>query len=262
MFPMSVVAGAMLFASASAALSCEAPDNVSRVRGGSECLVIKTFGRRTDAPPRLVVFIHGDGSSGGASDYLSRAAEKIAQAGVIGVVLIRPGYFDSEKNASTGTSYRNDGDGYPPHIVDSVAAAIQALKAHHGAHRTVLVGHSGGAAISGVILGRYPDIAAAAVLAACPCNIDDWRRRGGKRAWTRSQSPHAFVSAITPGTKVIALTGGADDNTFPVLAKNYIDALKGRGLDGEYIEVAGIDHNRITRTNEFEDAVQRLIAGP
>ena len=257
-----LLAGLALAVSTPDAWACETPDNVTRVRGGKECLVIKTFGQRTEKAPVLAVFIHGDGSSGGASDYLSRSAEKVAQNGVIGVVLIRPGYYDSEKNTSTGTSYRNEGDGYLPQIVDSVAAAVQELKTHHGAARTVLIGHSGGAAISAVMLGRYPGIAEAAVLAACPCHIDEWRGRGGRRPWHRSQSPHSFVSGIASGTKVIAITGGADDNTFPSLAKNYIGALTKRGLEGDFIEVSGIDHNRVTRTAEFEEAIQRLIAAP
>ena len=239
---------------------CEAPDNLERVTGDGECLVIQTFGA---APGNraLVVFIHGDGSKGGPSDYLAQTADRISGNGVTGVVLIRPGYHDSDGRKSTGRSYRKEGDGYRQHIVASVADAVQRLKAHHGAERVVLAGHSGGAAISGVILGKYPGLAAAAVLAACPCDIARWRSMRGRRAWNRSLSPHSFAEAVPAGTAVVALTGSKDRNTRPVLGRDYAAALAARGLAAEFMEVPDVGHKAVTRTRAFREAVIRLSAG-
>ena len=104
--------------------------------------MIHTFGA---APGNrtLVVFIHGDGTKGGPSDYLDKSAEKVAGGGVTAVALIRPGYYDSHDATSTGTSYRHAGDGYRDEIVAAVAAAIDEVKDHHRARRVVLAGRPG-----------------------------------------------------------------------------------------------------------------------
>ena len=153
--------------------SCAA-DNLTRVWANGECLVTQTYGSPTKQN-KLIVFIHGDGTSGGPSEYLYSKAQRYGSEGVISVGLIRPGYFDSAGRYSTGYSKRFAGDGYGSSIIDAVAAAVQALKNFYNAEHVVLVGHSGGSAISGVILGKYPSLAAGAVLVACPCNVPKWR---------------------------------------------------------------------------------------
>ncbi len=62
---------------------------------GSGCLVIETTGvASTD--PTLIVFIHGDGSRGGASDYMFKYARTYGAENIISIGLIRPGYFVSD----------------------------------------------------------------------------------------------------------------------------------------------------------------------
>jgi pimeloyl-ACP methyl ester carboxylesterase len=236
-----------------------AADNLTRVRGADECLVIKTFGERAQETT-LLVFIHGDGSGGGASDYLYKFAPRYAAKGTVVVGLIRPGYFDSNDNKSTGTSYRSAGDGYRAWVIESVAGAVTALKKFHGAAKVVLVGHSGGAAISGVILGRFPGLADAALLAACPCNVPEWRiMRRGKNNWTSSQSPHEFIDAIPAASRVIAVTGSRDNNTFPKIAVQYVESLQKRGIDARYVEVEGASHNSVTQSDAFHAAIAELL---
>lgn len=243
---------------APAAADCAA-DNLTRVAGGDECLVIRTFNVGAGAKT-LIVFIHGDGSRGGASDYLYSHAERYGRDGVVAVGLIRPGYYDSNDNWSTGASYRGAGDGYRDTVVDAVAGAVAALKAHHGADRVVLVGHSGGAAISGVILGRHPGLADAALLAACPCHVPDWRiMRRGQNTWTRSLSPHEVESGIPEGTRIVAVTGAEDGNTRSAIARDYVKRLRARGIDAEFVEMPDAGHNKVTRTDAFHAAIERLL---
>lgn len=238
--------------------SCAA-DNVTRVAANGECLVIQTYGSPAEQN-KLIVFIHGDGSSGGPSDVLYARAEHFASKGVISVGLIRPGYFDSAGNRSTGTSNRVEGDGYGRSIIDAVAAAVKALKDFYNAEHVVLVGHSGGAAISGVILGRYPDLADGAVLAACPCNVPKWRiMKRGQYNWTASLSPHAYADDVAKATKVIAVTGDNDSNTRPVIAAEYIELLKRNGIDATFFEAPSRDHNSVTWSNEFFDAIKTVL---
>lgn len=242
----------------SAAEPC-VPDNVTRVAGKGECLVMKAY---SDSGPvdTMVIFIHGDGSRGGPSDYLYSRAERYGKGNVLGIGLIRPGYFDSSDNRSTGESRRYDGDGYPPSIVDAVAGAVENLKAHYGVKRVFLVGHSGGAAISGNIIGRFPGLVDGALLAACPCHVPDWRiMRRGENNWTTSLSPHEFSESVPLSTKVIAITGDDDSNTRPVIARDYIETLKKRGVDATFIEVPDAGHNRVTKVDAFYEAVDALL---
>ena len=77
--------------------------------------------------------------------------------GVVAIGFIRPRYYDSKGNHSTGNSDR-DGDNYQPDVIATVAAAVEVLKNHYQADYAVLAGTSGGSAISGVIIGKYPGL--------------------------------------------------------------------------------------------------------
>ena len=236
---------------------CDAPDNETRVRGEAECLVIRTFRPASPADaPRLVVFIHGDVSSGGAADYIYDRAQEAVSDGRVVVALLRPGYFDSAGNQSSGDNFGRQ-DSYTKHNIDAIAAALRALREHHKASHLVLVGHSGGAAISGVILGRHPHLADAAVLAGCPCFVSEWR--AGRRRWLQSLSRDEFAKRVPVATRVVALTGDADDNTRPVLARDYVKALAARGVSARFELVAGAGHHDVVRRPELRSTIDEVI---
>ncbi|MGI9410841.1 MAG: alpha/beta hydrolase family protein [Hyphomicrobiaceae bacterium] len=252
-----VAAASAAAGQAAAAKPCVA-DNRTRVLANDECLVIRTYGEPAERTS-LVIFIHGDGYRGGPSDYMYRIARYVGAKGVIAIGLIRPGYYDSSGNRSTGNSYRK-GDNYRLDVIETVAAAVKALKLHFDAELVVLVGHSGGSAISGVIIGRYPGLVDAAVLGACPCNVSRWRiMRRGRNNWRRSLSPHDFVDRIDAKMSVVAITGGKDKNTKPVLARDYVTALKANRIDATFIEVPGVGHNGIVRTRDYISAISNLL---
>jgi len=250
---------------AAAAEPCAA-DNRARISANDECLVIKTYGEGAGRTS-LIIFIHGDGyrrdpSDYRPSDYMYRMAQIYGAKGVVAVALIRPGYFDSKGNHSTGSSHR-DGDNYQPDVIATVAATVRVLKSHYKAENVILVGHSGGAAISGVIIGKFPGLVNAAVLAACPCNVPVWRTmRRGYNNWHLSLSPHDFIGGMDKNTRVVAVTGADDGNTEPVLARDYVANLKAMGIDASTIEVPGVGHNGIVRTREFTSTIRQLLTGP
>ena len=254
---LAALIGAGAPASAPAQAPCQPPDNEKRVAGGNECLVIRTFRPATPAPaPMLLVFIHGDLSGGGPADYIyERAREAVADGRVV-VGLLRPGYGDGEAQ-STGDNFERN-DSYTAHNVDAVAAAIKTLSEHHRASHVVLVGHSGGAAISGVILGRHPGLAAGAVLAACPCDLAAWRT--GRRPWRQSLSPDDFGKRVSGGTRVIAVTGDKDDNTRPILAEDYAKTLAKRGIPARFVLVPGAGHNDVMRRPELRAAIDDVVS--
>ena len=239
--------------------ACLKADNLHRVEAGDECLALQTFvgSDKVQGDPVLVVFLHGDSPKGWPADYLRNAAHSVTSSGVISVVLIRPGYYDSEDHYSTGTSYRFVGDGYRPYVVDTVASAIKVLKDFYHAH-VILVGHSGGAAISAVILGRYPQLAEGAVLAALPSNMKALRALHFW-FWDHSLSPDAFVKGIAAQAKVKIIVGEKDTVVPPFLSVNYAKALEQRDITHQLLIIPGATHNSVVRTPVFLDAISELI---
>lgn len=189
----------------------------------------------------LLVYLHGDSSRGGRFDRHFKHFRRFADQNTVFVGMIRPGYADSNKNASTGDKM-GGGDNYTAHNVDAVAHALLALKAKYSARRLVVVGFSGGAATAGVILGRHPELIDSAVLIACPCDLTI-RRQGWKNQTRRSISPHEVAGSVFKTAQVTAITGNADINTTPEQVTGYIATLKAHGVKARYLEVPKATHD-------------------
>ena len=231
------------FPNAAGAKTCKEPDNTTFVQGKRHCLAIKTFAAGPDAD-MLVVVLHGDLSRGGPADYIFPVAEAAAARGVRAVAMMRPGYAgDGRKSTGRPTRSQSRDRVYGKSEIDSIGVAIAELKSHHGAKRLILVGHSGGAVVAGVLLGRRPDLVDGVVLIACPCNIPRWREMRGRRPLPFAQSPHRWLKEAAAGARIVAITGEKDRNTFPRLAQDYVAAAKQRGLDAEFVLVAGAGHS-------------------
>jgi predicted esterase len=229
--------------------------------GGEECLVFTAFGvAGAGNSPTLLVFLHGDVTSTPA-DYMNYYAPRYVRPGVVTLVLLRPGYHDSEGNRSTDGELKNQYDNYTPHNIEAVALAVRALKERYGAKRVILVGHSGGAAYAGVRLGKYPSLANNAILAACNCNIPDFVSHMRFRPWSSSLSPHDFVGSIARTTRVIAVSGANDVRVPPRIPKKYIETLVERGVSAEYREIPNGVHGfrSIGNSSVFSQALESLI---
>ena len=140
-----------------------------------------------------------------------------------------------------------------PNISTPPAPRLKRLKKEYRSSRVILIGHSGGSAYAGVLLGSRPGIASGAVLVSCPCNVQRWREQRGGGVWARSQSPSNFVAKIPVATRLVAITGASDDNTPPQLAQDYVAALNARGIKASFVSVPGAGHN-------FNRAVQEAAA--
>lgn len=224
---------------------CPDADGITRVDGQLECLVIQT----TQSPARqsankqatqLLVYLHGDSSRGGLFDRHFKHFSGLASADTVFVGILRPGYADARKNASTGDKM-GGGDNYTAHNVDAVAQGLRALKAKYKARRLVVVGYSGGAATAGVILGRHPELIDDAVLIGCPCDLHI-RRLGLKNQNRRSISPHEVAAQVFKTSHVTAITGEHDTNTTPAQVTGYIQTLQQRGVKARYIQVPHATH--------------------
>ena len=240
---------------ASADHDCPAADNRTWVQGDGECLYIQTFDRDKTVPaPTLLVFLHGDKSNGRPISWEIRYANQFASANVVAVAMLRPGYPAEDGHRSSGDTSRSDT--YTDHNITAVAGALRRLKEHHVAQRLILVGYSGGAAMAGVIIGKFPGLVNVAVLVACPCNIAAWRGRAGE--W-KSLSPSDFIGGIVAGTQVLAMTGQRDTNTFERLARDYVTKLRARNIAAEFRQIPEGDHDTTPNKPETVSAIKELL---
>ena len=258
-FLLATALGTPLFAT-----PCAEPILPNKVSGAEHCLLMRQFGSET--PETLLVWLHGDVSSGGPANYHFAIAEKAtAELGadtLKSIALVRPSYPDGSGEES-GYAFGHGGrrDHYTTENLREIAGAIERLKERHTPKRTLLIGHSGGAASAATLLGMAPGLADDAVLVACPCDLVTWRAgRGG--AWSRSENPIAWADKIPTTTRVIALTGERDNNTPPALAQHYTHYLQQRGLVAETRTISYADHNSAFRAPEVTVAIKELISVP
>ncbi len=247
--------------SAKAEKECAQKSLEEWVGGGGECLSVITENSMTE-PAALVVFIHGDVSKGGPSDYLAKRMGRVnpAQNQLVAVAIMRPGYMDSESNKSSGSDSGRR-DHYSKHNIVAVAEAIEKLKRKYQPRVTVIVGHSGGAAIAGVIAGMFPELAERYVLGACPCDVVKWRKSRGRSAWRNSLSPSDYAGSVRKETHIVAVSGGEDNNTSAELIEGYIQLLKNHGVNASHLTLPGISHNGVARNEAFFASINELSLG-
>lgn len=184
--------------------------------------------------PDLVVVLHGDAPRHKPSYHYQFTQDLAARApGVIVAGLLRPGYEDGLGGRSRGWRGMATGDNYTADRIDAVAASVRALAHRVEARSLALIGHSGGAAIAALLLGRAPDLAASALLVSCPCDVTAWRRHMAARSWLPFWLlPTASLSPIELSHRVVAdrvwlVVGGNDQITPPCLSAAYAKALPG-----------------------------------
>lgn len=196
----------------------------------------------------MAVFLHGDVSSGRSADYMLSSAQRFVNdvPGAHAVVLLRPGYFDRDGRVSAGSDCGRR-DCYTETVVAVVSAAIATLKLRFGIRTIYALGHSGGSAILGNLIGRQPRLFNGVVLTSCPCDIRAW-----KPGWKDSLSPLDVADQIPKDLAVIAVTGRGDENTAPAIARRYVDVLKAAGRDATLILIEGTHDYRSVRSAGLE----------
>lgn len=263
----AAILGMAVPAVADSTVSCESADNLALAVGGDDCFALLSFSREAMKDGgTLVVFLHGDVSSGGPADSFKKIAPDFIQPGRMAVVLIRQGYTDSDGRQSTGSN-NNRTDNATANNVDNIGAALERLKSAHKTARLVVVGHSRGSNVAGVLLGRKPGLIDAAVLFSCPCDLKTRQAardiRRGKPGFYKSLSPLDFVEKFPSGTWVATITGANDDNTDHAFLKDWHAALEKQGVPVRDVILAGERHNWSTRwfRNADVEAVMRGAIG-
>ena len=242
--------------------SCESPDNLNSVSGTAHCLAIKTHSPPSGSKKTLVVVLHGDLSRGGDADYIIPVAGRAASYGAIGVAMARPGYtLDGRTSSGVATRDQSRSDRFTAYEINSIAAAVATLKKHHGAKRVVMVGHSGGAVVSGVMLGSSAPLVDVVILVSCPCDMPGWRYSHGREPFENAESPIDYLSDAPKSSKIFALTGERDKNTWPEIAQDYVKKARDMGLDATFfmIQKAGHGFRRLGRSAEFKNSLRQAI---
>lgn len=242
-----------------AATPCETEDFLTKVSGGSECLVMRRYG--SSDPSTLVVWLHGNISTGGPANSHFKLAEATAKTfeseQMLAVALVRPGYPDGTGEYSSGSDNGRADNWHRQTVVD-VGSAIGRIKKRFNPKTTLIVGHSGGAAIAAVLLGLQPDLADAAVLIGCPCDMVSWRLGRSRTPWM-SEDPLAWINQVSAHAKVTALTGDQDNTTPSALAKTYISRLHERSIKATFVPVPEAGHIDLLKSQLVMDAISELI---
>lgn len=165
---------------------------------------------------------------------------------VVAAGLLRPGYTDNAGDRSDGDRGDARGDNFTIEVTDAVATGVRTLKERYKARRVIMVGHSGGATIAAIALGRHPDLADAMLLVACGCGA------------TRSLQPLDYVSGIRQGSTLRLLVGEQDEVTPPELSQRYAGALQKRGVDAQVTVLPGLAHNIMFTAPVFAE-IARLL---
>ena len=227
-------------------------DMKSRVYAGGGCFAIELFNDEVLGPGHpLVVFIHGDSGAikrggwyrGSYEEQLSELKEEKLNV----IAIARPGYR-LPNGPTTGIYGPFNRDSYTVAVIDGLAAALKALKAHYKPSKLVLLGHSGGAMISGILLGRHPGVADGAVLVGWACDTAEWREwrnatAGRRGTWDNSLSARDYIDKVPVTTKIVALTGKDDNNTIPRFGKMCTDELITRGVPARFEMLEGLGHS-------------------
>ncbi len=263
-------------------------------RPGASDLQGQSFGSdRRRGTATLVFVLHGDVTADGgaasapapasspapaASPAAADGAQPLsyhygfaaAAAGAIpdsrAVALLRPGYTDGMGRQSPGSRGSDSGDSYTPDRIAAVASAIERARQRYRGARTIVVGHSGGAAMAADLAGLRPDLIDGLVLASCPCMLPEWRRhmaaRGAGSAFAApsdSFDPLMTVGGINPAARIAVLVGADDALTPPKVSRAYAEALALRGIATDYQVLPGRGHE-ILDDPEVLAATRRMAA--
>lgn len=225
------------------------------------------FSAQRTRRPVLVVVVHGDAPFTQPS-YQDTLAQRVARAvpDVVAVGLLRPGYTDPAGHHSPGRRGTTTGDNYRLVEVDAIAATVQALRQRYRARRVVLAGHSGGATLAGDLLGRYPTLVDAALLAACPCDVPAFRQHMARQQlnplWWRPVpflSPQDLAGQVRPGLPVRVVTGLDDLVALPAYSQRYAAALRQHHVAVELVALPRQGHE-IFLTPEVLTQLKSLVS--
>lgn len=233
----------------------QAADGVLHVGNARHCLLMRHIEPARARPGVLAVFLHGD-NRGRIELHTDRgpAFHLASQLQLPTVALQRPGY-QSGLGRSDGYNLASDDD-YTGTNVEIVATALGHLRQLHPDKKLLLIGHSGGSAMTALVAARFPASADAYLVVACPCDIAPWREwrntsAGRTGTWPNSLSPLAEADSVPAGTRIALVVGSKDDNTLPKFSDAFVARLQSRGVQAQLVHATDATHSSVLRSPEL-----------
>jgi predicted esterase len=251
-----------------AAKNCSQRDSLQWVSTAAGCLHFYAFKNDSVSNrPDLIIVLHGDAPFNNPGyQYLMAKKLALQNKNSIAIGILRPGYTDPDGNLSDGKRGLTTGDNYTIENIDAIAEAIRHFKIMYHPGNTLLIGHSGGAAIAADIIALKPGLIDKAVIVSCPCDLGRWRNYMSMQQpkvaeWkdpVSSVSPVNVVNQIPKSTEVAVITGEKDDIAPTDLSVSFYHALKNNGIEAELVTVPDAGHE-ILLTDPVFAAVKMLL---
>lgn len=248
------LSGALLLASAiGGAIAVEpttAQDKTEWLRTDTGRLKARIFSSSTaSASPLLVVVLHGDAPFNKPDYQYAFARRAAAHGDLVAAAILRPGYTDPAGDTSDGMRGQATGDNYTADRVAMIVAAIQALQSEYHPRASVMVGHSGGAAMAADILAVAPTLADGALLLSCPCDVPRWRANMKEvhpaPVWDQpvsSLSPLELAPGVSTAAHIRMMVGAEDEIAPPPFTERYANRLAARGIDVQVTVIPSKGH--------------------
>jgi pimeloyl-ACP methyl ester carboxylesterase len=226
--------------------------------------IFRSSDGNANSHPVLVVILHGDLDAAYHYIWAANAAKQIH--GIVAAALVRPGYTDDAGDTSDGRMGDTTGDNYTPEVLTQLDAAIHQLIADLHPSGVILMGHSGGAAISADLLAWDTGLAKGALLLSCPCDLPPWRKHmktiHPSPLWDKSitsVSPVDVVDKISTRTRIALIVGEQDATAPPEFTEEYASALRKHGIEPKVMVIPGEDHNRVVWDSEVMKELSALV---
>lgn len=211
----------------------------------------------------LIVFLHGDSPFRDPvyQYYIARNIAKMTNS--VTVALLRPGYKDDCGDQSEGIRGLTMGDNYTEEVVSAIASVIASMKLEVQPKKTIVMGHSGGAALTALLVQSFPTLTQQSLLVACPCNLDAWRKSmeglTENPEWSQPMpglSPLDRVDKLNPSQKFHLFVGEKDVVAPPFLSEEFYDKAVRHVADIQWKKIEEADHESILRP----DVLKKMLA--
>ena len=224
---------------------CDKEDFIKHVAIKEGCVGLLQLGKIDKSKKKLVIFMEGDYRGSKPNNvkqhYPMSAAIKDEKENINFFYLARPGHKYSGRKRSVGKRTNSQMSGSWNAVYkkswDAIrlsGAAIKKLKEYYQPDELIVMGHSGGAQETSILIGRMPGLIDKAILSGCPC-LEGWPDKRNN-PW---ESPANQIAHIDPKTKITIITGKSDRETHTDESKKYAIYAKKQGLNVELHVVKG-----------------------
>ena len=223
---------------------CDKEDFIKHVAIKEGCVGLLQMGTIDKSRKKLVLFLEGDyrgkNPNKVKSHYPMKKVIEDEKENINFFYLARTGHKYSGRKRSVGkrTNSQMSGEwnGVYKKSWDArrlTGAAIKKLKEYYQPDELIVMGHSGGAQETSILIGRMPGLIDKAILSGCPC-MEGFPDKNNP--W---ESPTNQIAHIDPKTKITIITGKSDRETPTKESIEYAKRAKEQGLDVQLHVVKG-----------------------